>query len=341
MFLNIDGDLMFRNQSFLSRNKSSLFLLVLALIVGGVGAQATGLLNTESGGYLVCVNSKTKVITHPGTSSCPKGSKKLVLGAQGIAGADGKTLWNGVKDPESTLGAPGDMFINTTTKTLFGPKDLATSWPAGVSMVGPAGPQGPGGSGGAGATGATGPAGSNATLTCAQGGTCIVGNTGPGGGIVFYVQAATAMAPWRYLEAAPLGWSPDESAEVMWCNVSDAFLKGIYTGATPIGTYTGEPIGAGFYNSFAMLNTCSGGAAHVATSYNGGGKSDWFLPSKNELAQLYSQKTVVGGFVEVKSYWSSSENLASTASGQHFGTGTQSSALLKSTTHHVRPVRAF
>jgi hypothetical protein len=127
----------------------------------------------------------------------------------------------------------------------------------------------------------------------------------------------------------------------MWCNVSGAFLKEIYTGATPIDTFTGEPIGTGFYNSFAMLNTCSGGAAHMATSYNGGGKSDWFLPSKDELAQLYSQKTVVGGFVEVKSYWSSSENLASTASGQHFGTGTQSSALLKSTTHHLRPVRAF
>ena len=339
MFLNIDGDLMFRNQSFLSRNKSSLFLLVLALIVGGVGAQATGLLNTESGGYLVCVNSKTKVITHPGTSSCPKGSKTLVLGAQGIAGVDGKTLWNGVKDPESTLGAPGDMFINTTTKTLFGPKDLATSWPAGVSMVGPAGPQGPGGSGGAGATGATGPAGSNATLTCAQGGTCIVGNTGPGGGIVFYVQAATAMAPWRYLEAAPLGWSPDESAEVMWCNVSDAFLKGIYTGATPIGTYTGEPIGAGFYNSFAMLNTCSGGAAHVATSYNGGGKSDWFLPSKDELAQLYSQKTVVGGLV-AGSYWSSSENGASSALRLGFGSGVYNTEG-KDSTLYVRPVRAF
>ena len=149
-----------------TKNKFTLFLLVLALIVGGVGAQATGLLNTSSGGYLVCVNSKTKVVTHPGTSTCPKGNKKLVLGAQGLqgvpgltgatglsgkdgaAGKDGKTLWNGVKDPESTWGAPGDMFINSVTKTLFGPKDLTTGWPAGVSMVGPAG-----------ATGAQGPQG--------------------------------------------------------------------------------------------------------------------------------------------------------------------------------------
>ena len=102
-------------------NKSSLLLLIFALFIGGVGAQASGILNTPEGGYLVCVDSKTKVVTHPGTSSCPKGSKKLVLGAQGATGLtgaagipgkdgmngkDGKTLWNGVKDPEYTWGAP-------------------------------------------------------------------------------------------------------------------------------------------------------------------------------------------------------------------------------------------
>ena len=65
-------------------------------------------------------------------------------------------------------GAPGDMYINATTKTLFGPKNLDESWPTGVSMIGPkgdqgligltgaTGPQGPGGSGPAGANGANG-----------------------------------------------------------------------------------------------------------------------------------------------------------------------------------------
>ena len=330
---------MFRNQSFLSRNKSSLFLLVLALIVGGVGAQATGLLNTESGGYLVCVNSKTKVITHPGTSSCPKGSKTLVLGAQGIAGADGKTLWNGVKDPESTLGAPGDMFINTTTKTLFGPKDLATSWPAGVSMVGPAGPQGPGGSGGAGATGATGPAGSNATLTCAQGGTCIVGNTGPGGGIVFYVQTATAAAPWRYLEAAPNTWSGgSQDPYVRWCSNATDFVPNLLTGSTAT-IQTSTAIGAGFNNTQKMLRGCIFGAANAAAAYNGGGKSDWHLPSRDELNQLYLLQTTVGGFVEF-AYWSSSEGSADVAWRQAFYVS-QNNFTSKDDARFVRPVRAF
>ena len=137
--------------------KSTIGVLVTVLVVGGISAQASGVLNSPSGGYLICVDSKTKLITHPGTSSCPKGSKRLVIGAAGKDGAtgltgaaglngvdgkdgkDGKTLWNGVKDPESTWGAPGDMFINSVTKTLFGPKNLDGTWPAGVSIVGPKG----------------------------------------------------------------------------------------------------------------------------------------------------------------------------------------------------------
>ena len=333
MDLNLCGEFVLKNLSFVSRNKSSVFLLVLALIVGGVGAQATGLLNSPSGGYLVCVNSTTKVVTHPGTSNCPKGSKKLVLGAQGVAGIAGKTLWNGVKDPESTLGAPGDMFINTTTKTLFGPKDLTTSWPAGVSMVGPAG------SGTAGATGATGAAGSNATLTCAQGGTCVVGNTGPGGGIVFYVQTATAAAPWRYMEAAPNTWSGGNAdGESAWCNVTNNEVPNLLTGTTAAVT-TATAIGAGFNNTQKMLRGCTFGAANAAASYNGGGKSDWFLPSKDELNQLYLVKTTVGGFGT--QYWSSSEVDASIAWQQSIETGDWFNSTGKANDRYVRPVRAF
>jgi len=212
---------------FTSRaNRPVLGLLVIALILGGAGAQASGVLNSPSGGYLLCVNSKTKAVTHPGTTKCPKGSKKLILGAQGLAGADGisgatglngkdgsngkdgNTLWNGLKDPESTLGAPGDMFINSATKTLFGPKDLTTGWPAGVSMVGPKGDQGPGGSSGSdGAKGATGASGIAITQLsiCGASGTslCKVGVQGPGGGTIFFVDYNDIYNGFNYLEAAP------------------------------------------------------------------------------------------------------------------------------------------
>ncbi len=137
--------------------------------------------------YLLCTDIKTKIVTHPigNQESCGKNSVSFVVGASGatgltgatglngIDGKDGKTLWNGTRDPEITWGAPGDMYINATSKTLFGPKNLDGTWPAGVSLVGPkgdqgpigltgaTGPQGPGGSGPAGATGATGPAGAD------------------------------------------------------------------------------------------------------------------------------------------------------------------------------------
>lgn len=369
--------------SAVSKNRFSLFLLVLALIVGGVGAQATGLLNTQSGGYLVCVNTSTKVVTHPGTSRCPKGNKKLVLGAQGAAGAigltgatglsgkdgrdgiDGKTLWNGVTDPASTWGAPGDMYINSVTKTLFGPKDLTAGWPKGVSMVGPKGDQGPigltgatgaqgpsGGSGPAGPAGATGPAGpagangTSASLTCAEGGTCVLGNTGPGGGMVFIVKEATPDAPWRYMEVAPNTWNggaPDPDIE--WCS-NDDFVPSL-TAAAPVTQtiQTSDKVGSGFSNTQKMLRVCTYGAANAAAGYNGGGKSDWHLPSKNELTQIYVQRQSVQGAAYVpligEEYWSSTESEIPDEAIFVTLSRSDSGEAQKQNTRYVRPVRAF
>jgi hypothetical protein len=339
---------MLKNLRFVSRNKSNVFLLVLALIVGGVGAQATGVLNTQAGGYLVCVNSKTKVVTHPGTSKCPKGTKRLVLSAEGKAGKDGNTLWNSTTDPISTFGAPGDFFINSETNTLFGPKNLDGTWPAGVSVVGPKGDQGPigvtgptgsqGSGGGSGPAGPQGVAGSNATLTCAQGGTCELGNTGPGGGKVFYVQTPTAAAPWRYMEAAPNTWSGGSADPLIkWCSDIVNFVPNLLTGVTAT-VQTSQAIGAGYTNTQKMLRGCTFGAANAAAAYSGGGKSDWHLPSRDELNQLYSQRANVGGF-ELAYYWSSSEEIAGSSWGSSFEMG--EGYVLKSDTKYVRPVRAF
>jgi hypothetical protein len=330
-------------------SKPIIGLLVAALVVGGISAQASGVLNTPSGGYLLCVNSKTKVITHPGTTNCPKGSKKLTIGA---SGKDGKTLWNGEKDPENTLGSPGDIFINSVTKTLFGPKNLDGTWPAGVSMIGPTGATGPQGPGGGGSVGPAGPAGSNATLTCAQGGTCALGDTGPGGGKVFIVQTPTAAAPWRYMEAAPNTWSGGiADPPIKWCSVTNQFVPNLLTG-NRVTVQTSTAIGAGYSNTQKMLRACAYGAANAAASYNGGGKSDWHLPSLGELHQLCLSRTYVGGFWPWDDggaiYVTSSEKplnnpLQDVVYAEGFGqnqcdTGGET---LKSVELSVRPVRAF
>ena len=61
-------------------------------------------------------------------------------GEDGADGADGKTVLSGAGAPDPTDGADGDFYIDTVTSTLYGPK--ATTWPTGVSLIGPQGESG-------------------------------------------------------------------------------------------------------------------------------------------------------------------------------------------------------
>ena len=85
-------------------------------------------------------------------------------------------------------------------------------------------------------------------------------------------------------------------------------------------------------------------AARICNEYSvtvgGVTYGDWYLPSKDELNLLYTQKNVVGGF-SVYSYWSSSEYSSGTAWTQDFGSGTQRNVVWKSAGGTVRAIRAF
>ena len=65
----------------------------------------------------------------------------------------------------------------------------------------------------------------------------------------------------------------------------------------------------------------------------------WHLPSKDELALLYKQKDVVGGFSSLY-YWSSTDLDSSNAWNQYFSNGSQS-VYAKNSTLPVREVRTF
>ena len=180
-------------------------------------------------------------------------------------------------------------------------------------------------------------------VTCATGagatGTCVVGNTGPGGGIVFYVnEAATTGA--RYMEAALSGWNTGADPALEW---------GVNTGGVDCSTLNiagavGTAIGTGRDNTNAITTACTAAqapAAWAARNYTGGGLAtgSWFLPSQDELNQLYTQRAVVGGFA-AGIYWSSSQNGAPGAWAQFFDNGLQR-FVNKVGTLDVRPVRAF
>ena len=150
-----------------------------------------------------------------------------------------------------------------------------------------------------------------------------VGARGPAGGIVFYDKGRYSDG-WRYLEAA----RSDHATSVEW--------GGGYKG---IGG-TSTAIGSGKANTQRIVNKLgSGSAARICYDLVLGGYDDWFLPSRDELNELYKQRKLVGSFASYF-YWSSSEYVSASAWGQFFGSGYQDDKL-KRGAFPVRAVRAF
>jgi large repetitive protein len=182
--------------------------------------------------------------------------------------------------------------------------------------------------------------------TCATGGVCALGDTGPGGGIVFYVSATNFTSTGsdcnmtcKYLEAAPM-----DSASSGWCSNASTSL-----GVTATG------IGLGMSNTTTARGTCSSMAIQVAHDYQNNSKIDWHLPSKDELNELckYARTQTTGNTATIcdntgslragfssYAYWSSSEINAIGAWNQNFNSGYQYNDT-KDTMFRVRPVRAF
>jgi hypothetical protein len=155
-----------------------------------------------------------------------------------------------------------------------------------------------------------------------------IGDIGPGGGLVFLISGGLTY------EMARKDWDVIESTGIAWCD------------DTTNSVTTGTAVGDGSANTTAMLALpCTSGAAVAARAYPGGGLTDWFLPSKDELNEmwLYSQdggfNTATYGFAS-GIYWSSSQNAASNAWSQYLDDGYQDYDS-KGKSLRVRPVRAF
>ncbi|MEO8691328.1 MAG: DUF1566 domain-containing protein [Candidatus Saccharimonas sp.] len=154
-----------------------------------------------------------------------------------------------------------------------------------------------------------------------------IGSAGPGGGIIFYDKGEVSDG-WQYLEVSPAGWSGGSDPTAIWCNNAHVSVDADY-----------PDIGEGKTNTGIMIDNCTSSAAISAKSYNGGGKSDWFLPSIDELAELYEHKASVGG-LGASIYWSSSEYSTDNAWYYNFSNGSKN-GYGKDLTASVRPVRSF
>ena len=129
-------------------------------------------------------------------------------------------------------------------------------------------------------------------ITCDPNGKCPLGSTGPGGGIIFY-DAGSKKSWGRYLEAAPLNqeWANAISENPdPWCIAVEVINGKKSMGTEKIMSLKGKfekGIGYGAANTKLLVKNCvGGGAGATANAYDGGGKSDWFLPSKDELNEL-------------------------------------------------------
>ena len=154
-----------------------------------------------------------------------------------------------------------------------------------------------------------------------------------GGGIVAYILGPTDPGYDSHNQHGLIAATSDQSTGVQWYN-------GSYTNTYAVGT----AIGTGLSNTMAIIANQGAGtyAATVARSYTGGGYTDWYLPSKDELNTLYINKVAIGGFASAD-YWSSSEydyyGFAS-AWCQSFAWWSQN-VYGKYVTFDVRAVRAF
>jgi uncharacterized repeat protein (TIGR02543 family) len=181
----------------------------------------------------------------------------------------------------------------------------------------------------------------------------ISGDTGPAGGIVFYENNDYATDGWRYLEAAPTDLLLDDSGQ--------KHIFGYYKTSPEVFSVvengTGTEIGDGKANTEALVAAMGSGAyvsndsgndvttanyaARLCDILEVGAYDDWFLPSKDELNEMYQNwDTNKQGDFYGDSYWSSSEGSADDAWSQYFSSGNQYS-YSRNYGERVRAVRAF
>ena len=135
-----------------------------------------------------------------------------------------------------------------------------------------------------------------------------VGDTGPGGGTIFFVDRHNEYADFTYLEVGPTGtqalrtWAPSSPVNYQSAAVSGADSRAL---------------GAGYQNTIDIVaqghtdNATS--AALYCDQLTYGDKSDWYLPSIAELAlvaRVVAFELSMPGFVNLQNYWSSSESSA-------------------------------
>ena len=162
-----------------------------------------------------------------------------------------------------------------------------------------------------------------------------IGDTGPGGGKIFYIDKADQFE-WIYLEAAP----QDISGIISWASKTGVDANADYSA-----------IGEGKENTACIIaayptDTTANNAAKACAAYRGlNNLDDWFLPSSYEMAELYNtliKNKTNHGFQETGSYWTSTELDWTNANLLRLDNGGFSASVKTNTAlRYARPIRSF
>ncbi len=162
------------------------------------------------------------------------------------------------------------------------------------------------------------------------------------GGVVFYLASSpTDIDGDGNVDLGLVCAIEDQSMGIQWYN--GTYLN---TGSTAIALGTGNTNTAAII--FAQNEIVTSYAAGLARDYRGGGYTDWFLPSKDELNQIFEKRSMInttaaennGSDFLTNAYWSSTEIDNYYAWGQSFSNGEQYN-FFKNYSANVRAVRAF
>ena len=154
------------------------------------------------------------------------------------------------------------------------------------------------------------------------------------GGVVFYID-------------------PSDNTHGLVCAIGDKVIDARWYNGSLLSTgAVATDVGRGSENTSTIITsqgeTEFNYAAGIARAYNGDGFNDWFLPSKNELNEMFLNKDVInaiaienGGTSFLSDYyWSSTEKNEEYSWAQNFGYGNQFTTY-KGGTLFVRAIRAF
>jgi hypothetical protein len=293
-----------------------------------------------------CANKSTGVIRYVPNKKCKSAETSLSWnvswqrGKEGPQGLQGARGLNGETGDIGSTGAKGD------TGSTGAKGDTGST----------------GAKGDTGSTGAKGDTGSTAShfvplSVCgvSRNTLCAIGSTGPGGGLVFFIDEAGVYPGFDYLEAAPTDASTGVpfASNVNACgsslnlNCQSNFVTTAGPALKHVAIGTGQAATTRILNRLATIGSISGFAAASAEAYTTSTADDWFLPSYAELGIAFQNLRVagLGGFSNT-TYWTSSEMVG-------FGTDPENAFLVdfsipqqyyfayKSGSTRVRAIRSF